>query len=131
LRLFGGDQLRVFFYPATPPPGPGAEWYEVNFKKPDLIDGHWHLAAGTFDESYLHLYLDGQEVSKIPALGPLGYFFPLNATMGKHGHLKPDFTFTGDLDEAQIHAVARSQDWMLLSFENQKPDATFPTIVLP
>ena len=71
---------------------------------------------------------DGKEVGSSAVLGPVAFDFPLNGTMGKHGHLKTSFEFAGDLDEAEIHSVARSPEWMGLSYQNQKPGAAFPVL---
>ncbi len=131
LRLPQDGRIHAFFYPPTPPVGGNTDWYSLDFQSQEYVNGSWHLAASTFDGTIFCLYIDGLEVARTNALGPVGYLFPLNATIGKHGHLKSGYEFSGDLDEAQIHSVARSQDWTRLSFENQKPGATFPTLLMP
>ncbi len=131
LRLPQDGRIHAFFYPPTPPVGGNTDWYSLDFQSQEYVNGSWHLAASTFDGNSFCLYIDGLEVARTNALGPVGYLFPLNATLGKHGHLKSGYEFSGDLDEAQIHSVARSQDWMRLSFDNQKPGATFPTLLMP
>jgi hypothetical protein len=131
LRLKSDGTMHHFFWPPTQPPGISTPWWYVEMTNPKFVDGNWHLAAGIYDGSYLRIFVDGQEVAINPVLGPVAFKFAFNLSLGRHGHLQKGLEFAGDLDEAQIHSVARPQDWMRLSYENQKPGASFPKLILP
>jgi hypothetical protein len=126
LRVQRDSGLQVWYWPPGPPPASGVDWYYVIGKSPALLDGQWHLAAGVFDGSVLRIYCDGKELGSSPAADVVGHQFPLNATLGKHGNGKRMFEYAGDLDEARIHSLARSEEWIRMEFENQKPESAFP-----
>ncbi|MDB5103438.1 MAG: hypothetical protein JWP91_1127 [Fibrobacteres bacterium] len=128
LRVYSDSVLHLWYWPPNPPTGSKIDWYEVNVKGADFADGGWHLVMGTFDGATLRLYVDGKEVGNSPAKDVVGFQFPLNATFGKHGNGKRGYEYEGDLDEVQIHSAARGADWSRLSYENQKPGASFPAI---
>ena len=67
----------------------------------------------------------------VQAADAVGFQFPLNVTMGKHGNGKPGHEYKGDLDEVQIHSAVRGPDWIKLSYENQKPGSSFPERAVP
>jgi hypothetical protein len=125
-RLERDSTLQVSFWPDKPPPASGDNWYYLNAKSPGILDGQWHQAMAVFDGSTLRSYCDGQEVGNLAVAYGVGMQFPLNVTMGKHGNGKRGFEYQGDLDEVEIHSVARDADWARLSYENQKPGSVFP-----
>jgi hypothetical protein len=86
----------------------------------------WHYIAFIADDVQANqsLYIDGALVqhtinknAKIEYVG-LGH----NTYIGHHANKKSSYNFTGLIDEVRICGVARSADWVKLSFMNQKPD---------
>ncbi len=136
LRVRNDSILHFWYYPAVPNPVTKMLWNEVNIKNGNIksgnfVDGNWHQVFGTFDGANLRLYMDGNELGSAAATEPVGFIFPLNVTLGKHGNGKTGFEFEGDLDEPQVHSLVRDPDWIKLSYENQKPGAQFPAIAGP
>lgn len=126
MRVQRDSGLQIWYWPPDAPPASGFDWYYVLGKSPALLDGKWHLATGVFDGSALRVYCDGKELGSAPAADVVAHQFPLNATLGKHGNGKRTFEYAGDLDEARVHSLARSEDWIRMEFENQKPESAFP-----
>lgn len=118
--------VQTWYWPPEPPPNSGVGWYYVLGKTPATFDGQWHLATGVFDGAVLRVYCDGKDLGSSAAPEAPGLQFPLNVTFGKHGNGKRAFEFSGDLDEARVHSVARSAEWIRLEYENQKPGSAFP-----
>lgn len=125
-RVQRDSGLQIWYWSPKPPTAPAPVWNYLNAKVPGILDGQWHLAEGVFDGSSLRLYCDGREVSARPVTDSLGQPYLLNVTLGKHGFGKPGFEFAGNLDEVQVHSVARDADWTRMVFENQKPGSVFP-----
>lgn len=89
-------------------------------------DGNWHWVAGMISPAGMALYLDGQKIGADPA-----------ATNGQNytGYWRMGFTYRlydwvpplwhryyqGDLDEVRVALQPFAEDWLKLSFENQKP----------
>jgi hypothetical protein len=131
LRVYRDTVLHLWYWPPNPPVGSKTDWYYVNIKGTDFNDGNWHLVTGTFDGSALRLYVDGKEAVNAPAPDVVGFQFPLNLTLGKHGNGKSGYEFEGGLDEAQIHSAVRDADWIRLTYGNQKPGSGFPAMIQP
>lgn len=131
LRAYKDSALHLWYWPPTPPAGQIQAWFYVTVKGSGFTDGEWHLVTGTFDGKSLRIYVDGKESGIAPAADVVGFLFPMNVTMGKHGNGKPGYEYRGDLDEVQIHSAARGADWVKLSFENQKPGSSFPERTVP
>ena len=131
LRAYKDSSLHLWYWPAVPPVGLKTEWYHTTVKGSGFLDGDWHLVTGTFDGSFLRMYVDGKEAGNAPAEDVAGFQFPLNVTLGKHGNGKPGHEYEGDLDEVQIHSAVRGPGWIKLSYENQKPGSSFPERVVP
>ncbi len=131
LRSYPDSGFHVWYWPAVQPAGLSTPWYHVSVKATDFLDGKWHLVQGTYDGATLRLYVDGKEVGNTPAPDPVGFQFPLNVTLGKHGNGKLGYEYKGDLDEVQVHSVARGADWIKLTYENQKPGSSFPAQAAP
>jgi hypothetical protein len=127
LRVQRDSALQMWYWPPSPPPSSGKEWYYVLAKPPGILDGQWHLVTGVFDGAALRLFCDGKEFGITATADPPGLQFPMNVTIGKHGNGKRNFEYAGDLDEARVHSLARSADWIRLEFENQKPGSGFPS----
>ena len=77
----------------------------------NLTQGKWQQLVLVAKTDKLELYVDGASVASTPlslaALNPL-------IALGTN--------FNGLLDEVQIAAIARSADWIKLSFRSQSPD---------
>jgi hypothetical protein len=131
IRLRPGTDLHFWYWPAKMPAGSALDWYEVDAKRPDAADANWHQVVGTFDGAVLKLYLDGSQAAVADAPDAVGFLFPINVTLGKHGNGKPGYEYQGDLDEAQVHSAVRDADWIRLGFENQKAGSTFPAMSGP
>lgn len=131
LRAHRDSSLHLWYWPPVPPAGQKEEWYFITVKGSGFTDGDWHLLTGTFDGRFLRLYVDGQEAGSAPAADMVGFQFPMNVTMGRHGNGKQGYEYRGDLDEVQIHSAVRGPDWIKLSFENQKPGSSFPERTVP
>lgn len=131
LRVYADSSLHFWYWPPVPPSGAKVDWLFLSVKGADFTDGNWHQATGTFDGANLRLYVDSRLAGTAPAADVVGFQFPLNVTMGRHGNGKRGYDFRGDLDEVQIHSLARGADWIKLSYENQKPGSPFPAWVGP
>jgi hypothetical protein len=131
LRVRDDSIMHFWYYPAVPNPITHLDWNEVNVRNGAFVDGNWHLVCGTYDGSVLRLYVDGKEMGSNAAPEPVGFIFPINVTLGKHGNGKTGFYFAGDLDEPQVHSAVRGPDWNKLSYENQKPGSRFPALAMP
>jgi Concanavalin A-like lectin/glucanases superfamily len=71
---------------------------------PDVWNGKWHHAAGTFDGTTVRLFVDGQQVGAgTPTTVKLGYDLPDGDIPYLGGYLGDcDFLFQGRLDEVMI-----------------------------
>jgi hypothetical protein len=131
LRVQSDSILHLWYWPSVPPAGSVVDWYYLGVKGADFTNGKWHQVTGTFDGANLRLYVDSQLAGTAPAADLVGFQFPLNVTMGRHGNGKRNYCYKGDLDEVQIHSLARGAEWIKLSYENQKPGSPFPAWVGP
>ncbi len=105
--LYTGTTGGLKFYIGTvsgfyPSPDPGA----------GIWDGSWHHIAGTFDGSYVRLYVDGIEVGTGTGV-PLGTTIAYNGAglnIGGPGDpwLGVSYHFGGGIDEVRISKVART-----------------------
>jgi hypothetical protein len=94
-----------------------------------LNDGQWHMVAGVLWAGGQVLYVDGKKAAEDPAVTtaqsyPRGYWklgfdfkfydwpFPPKALY-----------FKGSLDEARVAKKSYSKEWILLSYESQRPDS--------
>ncbi len=81
--------------------------------------GNWVYTTATYDGSKAHLFANGVEVG----LGNT-YSYATADTIGQIGFAKFDYYCKGTIDEARIENTARSADWIMLCYMNQKsPDA--------
>lgn len=77
--------------------------------------GVWTHMAGVYDGAHMKLYINGQQVGERAVTGPITGFNKRRSTRiggyaGTHiGH----FWFAGDIDEARIWALARTQEQLL------------------
>lgn len=82
--------------------------------------GTWHRIAGVYDGAAASLYVDGVQVSTVPATGtPTSSANPLFIGCGHSSATANDVGegdyWEGALDEVRVETVARSADW--LSYE--------------
>jgi hypothetical protein len=82
----------------------------------------WLHVAHVYQAGGARIYVDGRLAGVGEnRLGPLNVRRPARLWLGGwYGN----YEFAGDLDELRISSVARSADWIRLSFENQKPNQT-------
>jgi hypothetical protein len=90
----------------------------------NALDSAWHQITGWFDGSSLAVYFDGVQAAKSLRPGPVNYNHGPDLLLGRHGDEGVGFNFTGAMDEVQFSRVPRSPDWIKLSFENQRLNAT-------
>ena len=70
-----------------------------------IWDGLWHHVVGTFDGSFVHLYVDGQEVGATSAPGAvIGYNLSVtnDAFIGTFNGDPGFFSFLGQIDEVAV-----------------------------
>jgi Ca2+-binding RTX toxin-like protein len=75
-----------------------------------IWDGNWHHVVGTYDGSFVRLYVDGQEVGNGTQIdNVLGYGLPDNNDLfiGTYNGI-PGYTFNGRIDEPTIYGQALS-----------------------
>ncbi len=96
-----------------------------------LNDGQWHLVGGVLWSGGQVLYVDGRKAGEDPAV--------TTAQAYLKGYWKVGFDFKfydwpfpptalyfkGAIDEVRISKKPFSKEWMLLSYENERPDSRF------
>lgn len=96
-----------------------------------LNNGQWHQATARVSSSGMRLFVDGNLVASNSANNPQnywGYWRIGYDNLTAWPNLPSSFYFQGVLDEAVVAHRERSDDWIKLGYENQKPGATFPTV---
>ena len=91
-----------------------------------LPRNEWRHVALAVSEDMVRFYLDGiskrtinNNGEKVSKLGTLRTPASTPVDLGDHGNGRGPFN--GPLDEVRFESVARSANWLMLSFENQKP----------
>ena len=86
----------------------------------------WRHVALTVSEDMVRFYVDGvldetidNNSNAVSRLGTLNTPASTPVDLGDHGNGRGPFN--GSLDEVRFESVARSDNWLKLSFENQKP----------
>ena len=105
--LYTGSTGGLMFYIGT------GSWYHLS---PDagasVWDGNWHHIAGTFDGSYVRLYVDGNEVGSstpVPSGTSIAYNGAgINIGGPSDKSLGGPYHFGGVIDEVRISNVART-----------------------
>ncbi len=81
--------------------------------------GEWIHVAHTYGDGPRRIYtngkLDGEAMTKLDIKSPARLWL---------GGWYNNYDFVGDLDEVRVSRVARSADWVRLTYENQKPMQT-------
>lgn len=88
----------------------------------DLSLGEWIHVIHTYDRGTARLYINGTLSGMTTrAGGPLNVRTPARFWLGGWYH---NYSYAGDLDEVRVAGRARSDHWIRLEFENQKPQQT-------
>ena len=101
---------------------PASIYFDLSDTNDNVGSGNWHMLSVTADRGKLNFYVDGT----LDGTGNRWFFPGLNTvtglSLGKGPNGSgPDATF----DEATFSTVSRSADWLLASFNNQKPSSTY------
>jgi hypothetical protein len=89
----------------------------------DVWDGNWHHVVGTYDGSFVRLYVDGTEVgSGQPSNLNIGYGLPTSNDLFIGSYLgSPTYSFNGLVDEASVYNRALSPLEVYDLYTNGKP----------
>ncbi len=93
----------------------------------DLLTGTgWKHIAAVYSGDDLRIYIDGIQANYFENTPPPGP--PLRSvqsiTLGKREYDAEGFNFAGIMDEVRFCGVARSEDWIKLSYEAEKENST-------
>jgi hypothetical protein len=95
----------------SPDSGPGGVW-----------DGNWHFVAGTYDGSYVRLYVDGVEVGAgTPTNLIINYSLPTNSAFYIGRYVAPQWCtlgFNGSIDEVRVFNRALSASEILAIYQS-------------
>ena len=95
----------------SPDSGPGGVW-----------DGNWHFVAGTYDGSYVRLYVDGVEVGPgTPTNLTINYSLPTNNNFYIGAYVAPGWCtlgFNGSIDDVRVFNCALSASEILAIFQS-------------
>jgi hypothetical protein len=91
--------------------------------------GNWYFVVGTFDGSYLKIYVNGQLVNQAAWTGSnLASSSSLKiGTRGNDGASSGLF-FSGIIDEARVSNIARSTGWISTEYNNENNPSTFSSV---
>ena len=83
--------------------GIGGKYVEfgANASLEQLADGQWHLITGSYDGSFMRLYVDGREIGRQAANGSLSPGGKADAHIGSYGG-RTEF-FPGGIDDVRIY----------------------------
>lgn len=84
-----------------------------------LKASQWRFVAVTVVNGSSRIYLDGMLTSMIPLSAPISKVIRTRSFLGKSNWSQDGF-FRGAIDEPVLAKVARQDDWIRLSFTNQK-----------
>lgn len=88
----------------------------------------WLHVAHTYENGEARIYVNGTLAGRSRRrASPLNIRRPARLYLG--GWYR-DYDFAGDLDEVRLSTVARSEDWMRLTYENQKPLGTLVGLIV-
>ncbi len=98
----------------------GDSWRETRASVEDIGALHYLVYVIDADSRKQTLYVDGEEASASTHGGDVDYTVGYTeSTIAVHANLDR-FFFTGLIDEVRIETEARSNDWVRLSYENQR-----------
>jgi hypothetical protein len=85
----------------------GRRWWRSPELSPSVWDGRWHYVAGTYDGSFVRLFVDGRQVGTGRAFsGTIDYDLPNRSVYVGAYRGACDLTFVGDVDEVRIWSAA-------------------------
>jgi Concanavalin A-like lectin/glucanases superfamily len=89
----------------------GSDYRRSPEATPDIWDGRWHHAAGTFDGSVVRLFVDGRQVGTgTPAGSSILYDLPVqDGAIGAY-RASCSFLFEGDIDGVRVWSRALPVD---------------------
>ncbi|MDQ7814929.1 MAG: DUF2341 domain-containing protein [Patescibacteria group bacterium] len=92
-----------------------------------LATSTWQYVVGTYDGTYLKLYVDGELVSSAWSMFTIGNY---DATHGLSfgSSWDKDADWHGFIDEVNIASTTRSGDWIKTAFDNQDSPSSFYTL---
>lgn len=88
----------------------------------------WTHVVGTYDGSNLRLFLNGASDNSVAASGSVASVS--QTTEIGYNNVDGPQSFTGNIDEVRISAIARSSDWITTEYNNQSSPNAFFTIGL-
>jgi len=94
----------------------------------DDIAGSWHYVAVTFNLTTAILYSDGQEVGSLATNGEACSSGNRGVHIGHLEHTSFPHYFNGSIDETRISSVARSEQYISTTYNNQNSTSTFYSI---
>jgi Concanavalin A-like lectin/glucanases superfamily/Domain of unknown function (DUF2341) len=118
LRVEPNGSVKFFIYKDV------EAWFKITPAGVNVLDSAWHYLVGTFDGKFLRVFVDGIEVGSIASNAKIPYTLGPDFYIGRHGTSKREFDLIGQLDEVQVHSVARNADWVKLSFQSQRFNST-------
>jgi hypothetical protein len=98
-------------------------WPDIN-----IASQTWTHAAMTFDGKNLKLYVNGALDDTYPATGVIADSSGDRLLLGYKDDMNWGLHFYGSMDEVRVSDVARSGDWILTSYRNQKEPQTFYSV---
>jgi hypothetical protein len=88
-----------------------------------IVKTGWRYLVYTVDADrhVQSMYIDGNFLCSTNDVNPINYSgLGPNTVLGAHGNKKTQSYAFGSIDEARVCRVARSADWIKLSYMNQK-----------
>ncbi|UCF12668.1 MAG: DUF2341 domain-containing protein, partial [Thermoplasmatales archaeon] len=89
----------------------------------------WYNVVGTYDGSYMRVYIDGVELGSKTESGAVAIDDTVSVWIGSNppNDYRP---WDGTLDEVRVSNVARDSNWISTSYKNQNNPSTFYSIGL-
>lgn len=91
-------------------------WETVQSSAIDIMDGNWHYVVGTYDGSFIWLYIDG---TMVDFMSFSGSFNADTNPLCIGALVDTNFPVSGTMDEVRISSIGRSADWVLTQYNNQ------------
>jgi hypothetical protein len=92
----------------------------------DLATGKWQFVAGTYDGSFLRLYINGTLVESVADTGNIRVN-NWNIYAGNNPTAL-DRPLDGVMDEIKISSAGRTTNWLLIEYRNQASPSTFYSV---
>ncbi len=92
-----------------------------------LSTGTWYNVVATYDGSYMRIYNNGIELGSSTKTGNISTNSDVSVWIASN---PPDDyrAFEGVIDEVQISDIARDEDWISLSYDNQNNPESFISV---